>query len=125
MPVMRAEDVAKREVDDRAAQGTFIQEFVTARDGAPNFALRVFELQPGGHTPYHAHAWEHENYVLEGEGVLVNPDGSTTSLKPGDAAFVPPNQKHQYRNTGSSVFRFICCIPVQEVCAPPKLPDKR
>ncbi len=124
MPVMRAEEVSKREVDDRAAQGAFIQEFITAREGAPNFALRVFELLPGGYTPYHAHPWEHENYILEGEGVLVNPDGSTTPLRPGDAVLVPPMQKHQYRNTGTGVFRFICCIPVQEACAPTTLPDR-
>ena len=125
MPIMRAEEVDKRLVEDSAAKDTYIQEYVTARDGAPNFALRVFELQPGGYTPYHAHPWEHENYILEGQGELVNPDGSATPLKPGDGAFVPPLQKHQYRNTGSTVFRFICCIPVQEKCLPTQMPGKK
>ncbi len=125
MPVIRAEEVSKRPVEDSAAKGTFIQEYITARNGAPNFALRVFELQPGGYTPYHAHPWEHENYILEGEGELVNPDGSATPLKAGDGAFVPPMQKHQYRNTGTTVFRFICCIPIQENCAPAPLPDQK
>lgn len=121
MPVIRGEDIAKREVID-GAKGVHMQEFITAKDGAPTFALRVFEVAPGGFTPHHAHPWEHENFVLEGEGELVNPDATTTQLRVGDAAFVPSLQKHQYRNTGKGIFRLICCIPVQETCSPGTFP---
>lgn len=116
MPVYRGSDVPKVKVEMEGAEAAHIQEFITEREGAPNFALRVFELEPGGYTPYHVHEWEHENYILDGEGELVRPDGSTTPLHPGDAALVSPMEKHQYRNTGNGLFRFICCIPVKDPC---------
>jgi quercetin dioxygenase-like cupin family protein len=29
----------------------------------------------------------------------------------GSVVFVPPNEQHQFVNSGAGVFRFICCIP--------------
>ena len=111
MPVFRADSVPKALVKAEGASCAYVQEFITLREGVPNFALRVFELEPGGYTPRHQHDWEHENYILSGEGELLLPDGSTTPLRPGDAVLVRPNEVHQYRNVGSTPFRFICCIP--------------
>ncbi len=35
-------------------------------DGAPHFAMRVFEIGEGGHTPKHSHPWEHEMFYHSG-----------------------------------------------------------
>jgi quercetin dioxygenase-like cupin family protein len=57
-------------------------------DGAPVYALRMVELAPGGHSPHHHHPYEHENFVVEGQGrVLMEESGD---LKPGDVVYVPP-----------------------------------
>ena len=81
-------------------------------DGTPNFSFRVFTVEPGGHTPYHQHESEHLNYVIAGEGALVDAEGKQHSLKSGDFAFVNPNEKHQYRNTSSTQeFKMICAVP--------------
>lgn len=81
-------------------------------DGAPTFSFRVFTLAPGGHTPFHAHAAEHLNYVLAGEGALVNEAGGLTPVKAGDFALVLPQEKHQYRNTSATEeFKMICAVP--------------
>ena len=79
---------------------------------APNFSMRKFTLQLGGHTPYHTHAWEHEVYVLAGSGVVKFADG----FKPvaaGDYVFVPPNDEHQFKNVGADPFEFICIVPLE------------
>jgi quercetin dioxygenase-like cupin family protein len=78
--------------------------------GAPTFAMRHFTVQPGGHTPLHKHDWEHEVYVLEGEGFVRHQD-QEYPIRPGDAIFVPPNQLHQFRSAGSSHLRFLCMVP--------------
>jgi quercetin dioxygenase-like cupin family protein len=39
--------------------------------GAPNFVMRLFEIDPDGYSPFHTHAWEHEVFVLEGEGTVL------------------------------------------------------
>jgi len=100
---------------EEGASGTTIREMITVREGAPNFAMRLFELAPGGHTPFHAHPWEHEVFILEGSGSLVMEDG-THPYRAGDCIFIPGDEKHQFTNSGKGVLRFICCIPVQHPC---------
>ena len=51
------------------------------------------------------------NYVIEGQGALVNEAGEETSLNAGDFAMVSPDEKHQYRNKGDKPFKMICRVP--------------
>ena len=53
----------------------------------------------------------HMNYVIEGQGALVNEAGEETPLKAGDFALVNPSEKHQYRNKGDKPFKMICGVP--------------
>ncbi len=86
---------------------------VGKEDGAPNFSFRVFTIAPGGHTPYHVHVAEHLNYVIAGEGVVVNEAGELKRVKAGDFALVLPNEKHQYRNVSATEdFKMICAVSV-------------
>jgi quercetin dioxygenase-like cupin family protein len=91
-------------------QGVTIRWVIGQDDGAPTFAMRVFEVQPGGGTPHHSHWWEHEVYILTGEGVLRLDDGEHPFQKD-SVVYVPPDVMHQFRNTGSDLLRFICVVP--------------
>ena len=51
------------------------------------------------------------NYVIEGEGALVNAKGQETPLKAGDFALVNPSEKHQYRNKGDKPLKMIYGVP--------------
>lgn len=93
-----------------------IREVITERDGAPNFAMRIFEVAPGGHTPLHHHNFEHEVYVLGGCGELESSEGPKP-IRQGDAVYVPANALHQFRNTGGETLKFICLIPAMSHCA--------
>jgi quercetin dioxygenase-like cupin family protein len=90
--------------------GVTVRWVIAEGDGAPHFAMRVFDLQPGCASPYHSHWWEHEVYVLDGEGVAVQEDGETP-LGAGSVVLVEGDEMHQFRNSGDGVFRFICLIP--------------
>lgn len=79
--------------------------------GAPRFALRVIELEPGAATERHAHDWEHEVYVLEGAGVVRDGSGGETVLGPGMCVYVAPGEEHQFASAMSQGLRFICVIP--------------
>jgi quercetin dioxygenase-like cupin family protein len=79
-------------------------------DGAPNFAMRQFEVEPGGFTPKHSHPYEHEVYVLEGEGIAME-GNEQRPLRSGDFVYVPPDEVHQFRNTGDVPMKFLCMIP--------------
>jgi quercetin dioxygenase-like cupin family protein len=91
--------------------GVLKWEVINADDGAPNFIMRVFEVQPGVSTPSHSHDWEHEVYVLDGQGVAISPQGET-SVSRDSVVFVPPNEHHCFKNNGNKVLRFICVIPI-------------
>ncbi|MEM3700326.1 MAG: cupin domain-containing protein [Candidatus Bathyarchaeia archaeon] len=96
-----------------AEKGTFklrVRWLITKDIGAENFAMRLFEMEPGGYSPLHSHDWEHEVFILEGEGI-VQSGGEESEFKPGDVIFIPPKEEHQFRNTGSKVVKFLCLIP--------------
>ncbi len=45
-------------------EGIRIRWLLTQKEGAPNFAMRVIELDPGVVFAPHHHPYEHEVYVL-------------------------------------------------------------
>ena len=79
-------------------------------EGAPNFVMRYFDMEPGRSTEDHSHRWEHEVYVTKGEGAIVTAEGETP-IGPGDAVYVAPNERHHFENRGSGPFEFICVVP--------------
>lgn len=92
--------------------GVAVRWVITGEDGAPNFAMRVFDLEAGASTPFHAHPWEHEAFILEGSG-MVRGEAVRREVSPGDVVLILPNEKHQFINDGERVLRFICLIPLE------------
>jgi quercetin dioxygenase-like cupin family protein len=105
------DSVPEQPVSDGGVKGVFIRVLVGPDHGAPHFVMRRFRVAPGGHTPHHAHPWEHEVFVLNGTGEIAAPDGPRP-LAAGDAVFVPGDEQHQFRNTGPDDLEFLCVIPV-------------
>ena len=110
MRVQHHTQVPSNEVTMEGAADCRVRWLIGEGDKAPNFAMREFEVGPGGHTPRHFHDYEHEVFVLAGKGVVIDGD-QERPLKPGDVVFVAPNDVHQFRNTGSEPMRFLCLIP--------------
>lgn len=104
------EEIAATEVKEEGAKGVFLKILTGKDDGAPNFIMRHFTIEKGGHTPFHSHAWEHEVFVLAGVGKLRSEKGETV-LKRGTAVFVPPNEKHSFSAAEDESLSFICVIP--------------
>lgn len=110
MLVKDYKDVGQDDVAAEGAAGVKIRWLIKKDEGAPNFAMREFELEPGGHTPFHAHDWEHEVFILAGRGVVAGEEGEFP-LEPGMVVLVPPNEKHNFKNAGAEVLRFLCVVP--------------
>ena len=76
---------------------------ITSVDGAPNYVMSYGVLAAGqsshDDTGGHSHAWEHEEFVLEGSGGILCGD-QEHSVSAGDGVYVPPNIHHQWRNPG-------------------------
>lgn len=91
--------------------GAFVQVLIGPEDGAPNFILRRFTIEPGGRIPAHRHpAIEHEQFVLQGRMVL-SLDGEEREVAAGEAVFIPAGVAHEYENRSSEPVEFLCVIP--------------
>jgi quercetin dioxygenase-like cupin family protein len=58
----------KPEPEMHSAKGVSVRWLITKKMGAPNFAMRLFEVDQNGSSPNHEHPWEHEVFILDGEG---------------------------------------------------------
>ena len=105
--------VELEEPKEKGIKDVKVRWVISKKDGAENFAMRVFEIQPGGYTPLHQHDWEHEVFVLQGKGVAKSKE-KEEAFKQGDVFFIKPMEWHQFNNTGDDVLKFICLIPYKK-----------
>lgn len=78
----------------------------------PSFDMLIVELEPSRGPPHspHFHPWEHETFIMEGNGAVWNGE-EKKFFKEGDALFIPAGEPHTIINTGERKIRFITCIP--------------
>ena len=112
MKVAHYSDIEAKAVE-QGASGVKIRWLITPEDGAENFTMRHFELAPNGNTPLHSHEWEHEVFILSGEGIVKEID-KEHSIKAGNFVFIPSGEKHQLLNSGAETFSFLCLIPAKK-----------
>ena len=110
MKIIHYKDIPPDPVGEENASGLTVRWAISEKDGAPNFSMRVIEVEPAGHSPYHKHPWEHEVFILEGSGFLIQGEKKLPFTK-GDVIFIPPDQEHQLRNSSEATLEFICLIP--------------
>ncbi|MBN1796549.1 MAG: cupin domain-containing protein [Sedimentisphaerales bacterium] len=110
LKVEKAENITAKQVDIEGVRDTSMRLLISRDDGAKNFIMRLFELQPGGHTPLHKHPHEHEVFILEGRGVFIC-EGEEYDLEPELVIFAPGDNEHQFKNTGDTILSFLCLIP--------------
>ncbi len=111
MIIKSLDSIEKKPVDMEEAENVLKQLPIAQKDGTPLMSFRVFTIEHGGFTPYHRHPWEHINYIIEGEGALVDENGVEHPLKKGDFTLVLPDEKHRYRNTHPEKdFVMICAV---------------
>ena len=105
----KAADTVPAPIETGGAEGIRYARLIGLEHGAPNVILRHFFIDEGGHSPRHAHPWEHEVYVLSGAGSLTTASGETR-LAPGDSVLVAPDEEHQFK-AGTGGLAFLCIVP--------------
>jgi quercetin dioxygenase-like cupin family protein len=105
-------DVPSEVIGHQAAGASMRWLIDNSHDGAPVYALRMIELAPSGHTLHHQHAYEHQIFVLEGQGRVFT-DGVWHPVGPGHVVFLPGGIEHELVNAGDSSFRFLCGDPLE------------
>jgi len=109
--VIKWKEINPEIINTQEIKGVKKRVVIGEKEGAKNFILRVFTVAPGGYSPKHSHPWEHEVFVLRGEGKVQLGD-DTFEITEGHAVFVPKELEHQFVNRSESEeFEFICVIP--------------
>ncbi len=112
MKITRLNELQKTKMSMEGAKDVWKQVPISKNDGSPAFSFRVFTVEPGGNTPFHAHGFEHLNYIIDGHGALVTDSGEERNVKKGDFALVLPDEKHQYKNKSArEPLVIICAVP--------------
>ncbi len=111
MKIKKLSDVPQ--VDLKEYKNVTKQIVLGPEDGSHEMVLRYFSLGPGGASPYHNHDFPHVVRIEVGEGVVVNAAGEETPLQVGDYIYVDDNEQHNFKNTGSGNFDFICIVPLR------------
>jgi len=94
-----------------AAPGVTMRVVAGTAEKAPTFVMRIFEIETGSATPLHTHPWEHEMFVVKGQGALKS-GNMEKPLKEGDAIMVLPGEQHSVFNTGKGLLTMICVVPL-------------
>lgn len=110
MRIKNFTDVTATKIDNDQARGISARVVIGREDGAENFCMRVFQLAPGGCTPKHAHAWEHEIFVHEGDGGIFG-NGAWHPFLRGTVVLVEADEEHQIKNSGTETLTFVCLVP--------------
>ena len=89
----------------------FITEILNL-DVSPEASLALARVAPGVTTRLHAvHGIVERYIVIEGEG-LVEVDGETARVGPGDRVLIPAGAPQRITNTGRGELTFYClCTP--------------
>lgn len=90
--------------------GGKIRWLITHREGADNFSMRLITVPGGKSTPSHSHDYEHEIFVISGEGDTIL-DGETFSLKENKFIFIPGGVSHTIN--AKTEMKVICVVPIE------------
>jgi quercetin dioxygenase-like cupin family protein len=93
---------------DRATR----QVLIGTDENSPNFHIRYFAVQLGGHTSLDQHPHDHGVYILHGRANL-RAGGEEYELNPGDVVYIPGNEVHQFFTVGEEPFGFLCVVPAK------------
>lgn len=101
-------------VAQKAGKGVSMKMLLSPSE-SPNFAMRNFIIEAGGHMPLHTNAIEHEQYVISGRA-LVQIGDKKVEAKAGDIFLIPAGVAHSYETIGDESYSFLCLVPNCEDC---------
>ncbi|MGQ0751220.1 MAG: cupin domain-containing protein [Betaproteobacteria bacterium] len=101
---------------ERAYTGVTIRRVISEVDGAESSVMDIFEIAPGGQSPYHRHPWDHQVFVISGRGWCRSENGQH-EFGEGDVIYVKPGELHSFGNSGDEAVKLVCVIPKAALAA--------
>lgn len=106
------EGVAVEGYESPLVKGASVRWLIGPQEKAPHFAMRYFEVEPGGYTSLDTHAHDHGVLILRGRGsVLLGEEEIEVSF--GDVVYVSPHDLHQFKCLSGEPLGFLCVVPAK------------
>jgi quercetin dioxygenase-like cupin family protein len=96
-------------IEQKAGKGVSMKMLLSP-DESPNFAMRNFIIEAGGHMPLHTNAVEHEQYVISGRAKVQLGD-KFVEASAGDVLLIGAGVAHSYETIGDEAYSFLCLVP--------------
>jgi quercetin dioxygenase-like cupin family protein len=96
--------------DKATVRGVSKRVLIGPKDGAQGFAMRYFEVRPGGNSAFEHHPEIHQVYVLHGRGQVLLGD-TWHDIAEGDVVYIEPEEQHQLKAAADAPLGFICVAP--------------
>jgi quercetin dioxygenase-like cupin family protein len=106
------EDVPENGYAGDDVRGVVKKVLVGPAEGAANYFLRYFSVEPGGYTNLDQHPHDHGVLILHGRATVLL-GHRKVSVGPRDVVYVEPNEVHQFRTLGDEPLGFLCVIPAR------------
>ncbi len=111
LSLVNLEQVAFEELKKPGASKVRVKYLLDERHGSDKFFLRCYYVEKGGHTPLDKHVYEHQVYILQGEGLVREGSEQVPVMRriaPGDSIYIPTNAVHQFINERDAPLVFLC-----------------
>ncbi len=82
-------------------------------DGARNFIIRYFRVEPGGWSALERHPHDHGVVILHGRA-RIRLGGQVVEVGPRDAVYISPDEEHQLHTLGDEPLGFLCIVPPKD-----------
>ncbi len=99
-----------RRYGEGASKGATETWLIGKAEQAGNFAIRYYELEPGGYSREEQHEHDHGIVFMRGSGEVHLGD-EIVPVSEGDVVYISPNDRHQIINTGEGILGWLCVIP--------------
>jgi quercetin dioxygenase-like cupin family protein len=103
--VKKASEVEEMDLEG----GGKIRWLITHRDGADKFSMRLVRIPKGKNSPDHEHDYEHEMFIIEGDGEAIL-DNKKIPVGKDSFLFIPGGVHHTIKAISDLVI--ICMIPI-------------
>lgn len=93
------------------SDGATVRWLIGAAEQSEAFAMRYFEITPGGHSAPEDHPYEHGVMVVRGRAKVILGD-EEHEVEANDIVYVPCDEHHQFINLNEDEpFGFLCVVP--------------
>ena len=108
--MVNSSDVVVDDLSKEGACNVRVRYLIDKRKDSNHFSLRLHTVEKNGHTPLDQHEYEHQVYILRGQGFLKEEKSGPAlrDLREGDSIFIPSNAVHQFMNERDEPLVFLC-----------------